>query len=110
MDNILLIVAHEARDAANKFESLEDKITAAMKSACNAWITTNDDERFRGAIGGVLMCYKEDSQEYQRLKKEIEAIKKMSAFFNAANAGLTVDSPKLDFDFKPIGLTKKGLI
>ncbi len=89
--------------------SLEEKVKAAMGRTVDHWMCTVEDERFRAAIGGVMLDCGEGSEGWQRLADEIAGITKVSAMINAAQAGLVVDLERSDITaplHEPLGLLK----
>jgi pyruvate-formate lyase-activating enzyme len=104
-NNLLSIIITEARSAATaNGGSIADRFKAAARVTKNHWLVTNEDARFRGAVGGVMNSYGEGTPEYERLEKEIRMIRKYGAILAAASAGLEVSPPELEKGFEPIGL------
>lgn len=67
---------------------LEQRVRAAMRLALNddaATFLCTDDQRFRGAVGAVLLCCSEE--ERQRVTNALDALKALSA----AISGVPVD-------------------
>lgn len=75
----------------------------ALSAGC--WMTTNEDEKFRAAVGAVMVSYGGDSPEFDRIRREMEQINRFSAWIQAAQVGLTIEPPVADDDaLQPIGL------
>jgi hypothetical protein len=71
---------------------LENKIKAAMRAVLREnWMDTNDDSMMRAALAAVMLDVGKESEDYQRIVSSVEALRKFSAFLNAAQAGLSVD-------------------
>lgn len=104
MDGVLAIACHEAKCAAEKFTVLEDMLRAAMKAMANLWVSTDDDLRFRGAVGGVLMVLGDrgDEEAAARINSELDALRSLSALFR----GVPVDMERVAMPESPIGLMK----
>lgn len=97
----------EAKSSLVATDSLEDQLRAAMQVTRNHWMCTDEDEQFRAAIGAVMLHYGEESEEYKRLSSEMAKLRKVNAFLQAAQAGLSVDLsllPDEDNQYEPIGL------
>jgi hypothetical protein len=104
MNGLLAIACHEAECEAGKFTSLEDMVRAAMKAMANLWISTDDDLRFRGAVGGVLMVLDKRGavDDIERINSELEALRSLSALLS----GVPVDMERVVMPENPIGLMK----
>ena len=99
-DTMVSIAAMSAQAAAEKGDTLEDKLRAAMRETMNFWMTTDEDVRFRGAVGAVLLCCSEE--EKTRLEEELMALRSLSAM----TAGVPVDPSRLKVPENPIRLLK----
>lgn len=73
-----------------------------ISEAC--WITTNEDECFRAAVGALMLSYGQGTPEFERIEAEMQVINQLSAMFNAAEVGLSVTPPEMEEGFEPIGL------
>ncbi len=104
MDGVLAIACHEAKCEAEKFTALDDILRAAMKAMTSLWVSTDDDLRFRGAVGGVLMVLEERgaTDDIERINGELEALRSLSALFS----GVPVDMECVTVPENPIGLMK----
>lgn len=88
-------------------KTLEDKFEVAFKEARHCFLSTDEDVRFRGGIGAVMLYFSEGSEEYDRITKELSCLKTIGAAFD----GVSVNWDKLlselpTEDFKPIGIVK----
>lgn len=90
-----LVVSECERPVKDCAGGLEDKLRAAMNAAKDHWMVLDKDTQLRGAIGAVMIHYGQDSEEYRRLAYEVDALRKLSAFLTAAQAGLDVSIPEL---------------
>ena len=82
------LAARDVKEAVG----LENKIKAGMRAVIREnWMDTNDDSMMRAALAAVLTDVGKDSPEYQRVVDSMDALRKLSAFLNAARAGLRVD-------------------
>lgn len=77
MDARFTIAVTQAESAAKGKESLVDRLKAAMRATKDHWLLTDEDGRFRAAIGGVLLISDEETQE--RIKKELLILRTLSA-------------------------------
>ena len=106
----IMIVAHEAKTAADGASTLADKIHAAFKGASNHWMVLDKDRQFRGGIAGILMSLGEAHPDYKRVLHEVEQMKKLNAILVAAQAGLSINMDSLDAgeeeQYEPAGLMK----
>lgn len=103
VSNFVLIVSAEARVAVEREPEdtpFEQRIEAAMRSANNAWVTSNEEDRFKGAIGGLLLASNVTTEEKERIKSEMEGIKTLSAMM----AGVPVDFERVKVPENTIGL------
>jgi hypothetical protein len=104
-NGVLAVVLAETTDASKDCKGdIKEKLRAAMKVAKNHWLAPDQDTAFRGAIGGVMQDYGEGSEEYESLKWEINQIKKLNAFLNAASAGLSPSFSESEEKKEPIGI------
>lgn len=71
---------------------LTEKLSAAMNEAVDHWLVTNEDERFRAAVGAVMVHYGEGSEEFARLQEEMRDLNRLSAALNAMQVGLKLIS------------------
>ena len=102
-----LVVSECKRPVEDCAGGLEDKLRAAMNAAKDHWMVLDKDTQFRGAVGAVMLHYGKDSEEYKRLAYEVDALRKLSAFLAAAQAGLSVGVPEMEEPKpEPIGIMK----
>lgn len=94
------IIAAEANLANAKEQPLEDRLRSAMKAGRNFWMSTNEDIRFRGSIGAVLLHCSDEERE--RLSEELDVLKNFSALLG----GVAVDMTQIKKPDNPIGLMK----
>lgn len=70
---------------------LEAKVKASMRAVIREnWMATTDDELFRAGVGGALIGLKA-GPDYERVRRSMEALRRMSAALSAAQAGVSVD-------------------
>jgi predicted Zn-dependent peptidase len=103
-DGVLAIGIHEAKAAIQDPVDLKDALAMSMKAMKQFWLSTDDNVRFRAALGGVMQYYGQDSQEFEQLEWEIKQMKKLNAFLAAAQSGLEVKVPEIDETRKVIGI------
>ena len=96
------LIEAEARDQIKNAGSLEDKFKAAFKAAKNHWMFTDEDTRFRGAIGAVGISVGVESEHFEAIKREMASLNTL----NAILSGVPVDFERLDTNYKPIGIIK----
>lgn len=88
-------------------DTIEDRFRSVIRhnnldSAC--WMTTNEDHRFRAAVGALMLSYGPGTPEFERIEDEMRGINQISAIIQAAQAGLSVDLAGVDPVVQPIGL------
>ena len=101
MDNVLLIAMTEAHGAADEADTLEAKVRAAMLCTKDHWLITNEDGRFRAAVGGAMLSADEDDK--RRLEAEMRVLNALSS---AMGGGGSLDLAVMDIPENPIGLMK----
>ena len=99
-DMMVSIAAQSAQSAAEKEDTLEAKLRAAMKETLHFWMTNDEDIRFRGAVGAVLLCCSDEEKE--RIEENLIALRSLSAM----TAGVPVDPSGLKVPEKPIQLLR----
>ena len=101
MNNLVAIVATEAKRDAEGIEDLEERAKACMKAAHGHWMVTNEDEQFSGAIAALMMLSSDEEKE------RIEYAVKISRALNAATSGIPVNFDELfDTEIEPLPLVK----
>lgn len=104
MDNTVLIAINEIESDISGLtgEAVEERLRAAMKSAQNHWLVTNEDAQFQAAVSAVLL--NADDEEKERIEGALSVLRGLSAAFS----GVPVDIvPLLENAPKnPIGLKK----
>jgi len=75
-----------------------------MKCMTTFWAATDDDLRFRGAVGGVLMVLneREDTDTVAKITAELDSLKNLSALMS----GVPVDMDRVTIPDNPVGLMK----
>lgn len=90
---VLMINANLGRRGAKDAVGLEAKVKASMRAVREGnWLETNDDALFSAGVGGALLDVGADSDDGRRLTASLDAMRKLIAFLNAAQAGLSVDA------------------
>ena len=104
MDNLILALnAPAGMEASKKETGLENKCKAAMKAVIKTdWNCSSDDTLFRCALAGVFQDVGQDSEDGQLLLRSAEHLKRLSAFLNACQAGLSVDVPEVEEEIVPL--------
>lgn len=79
--------------------TIEERFQAVIRperisEAC--FMTTDEDEQFRAAVGAVMLSYGAGTPEFKRMEIEMHAIRQFSAWLSATQAGLHSDMPNLD--------------
>jgi len=98
MDNVLMIAVTETKRAASKETILEGRLTAAMNATKDHWMVTDEDARFRAAVGGVLLL--SEGEDKERIESEIKQLKILAAMLS----GIPIINPEPLLN--PIGLMK----
>jgi hypothetical protein len=78
------IGAAEAKQAASKHQDFEARCDAAMRHMHNFWLSTDEDLRFRGAVGGLIILYDEEGNQemVERITTEVKALQSLSALIS----------------------------
>lgn len=106
-DSELVIVSMTCQVSVEQCSGgLKEKLLASMKSAKDHWMVEDKDKQFHGALAAVMTHYGIASPEYQRIKTEIDGLQQLTAFINAMQVGLSVELPKKQDGFEPLGLMK----
>lgn len=90
--NAILIASQScdtALDALPEGASLEDRLTAAMRSVRGHWLCTNEESQFIAALGAVAQ--RASPEEVERITAEVEDMRRASAMLEAMQAGVSVD-------------------
>jgi len=96
-ETIIAINATFGKTASAEKVGLEAKVKASMKAVLDGnWMTTDDDVLFRSGLAGVLMDVGTESEDGQRLVKNIDFLRKFGSFISAASAGLDVAFPEMN--------------
>jgi hypothetical protein len=103
MSDVMLALVVQSCESAvkNCNGDLKSKLLVAMKEAKNHFMVTDKDTQLRGAIGAVMSFYGKDSDEWRRLEREVDMLRKFSAFLQATQSGLVVEPPELDESAEP---------
>ena len=88
-DNILHVVIAEIGKPEGA--TIEERLEVAMKSALRSSFARDEESKLRAALGATLLSYDKDSEEFARLEKSIELLKKVSAMLQALTSGVLVD-------------------
>lgn len=83
---------------------LIERIRKAMAEAKDYWMSTNDDLRFRAAVGAALVETK-DEGEKDRIVRSVQALRDLSAMIS----GVPVDFERVAermSEFEPLPLVK----
>lgn len=99
-DMMVSIAVQSAQSVVAKEDTLEDKLRAAMRETMHFWMTTDEDIRFRGAVGAVLLCC--TVEEKVRLEDELRVLRDLTAM----TAGVPVDPSGLKVPENPVQLLK----
>jgi len=88
---VMSINAQLAARAVKEAVGLEAKIKAGMRAVIEQnFMDTNEDSMMQAALAAVLLDVGQDSEDSKRLTHSIDAVRKLSAFLTAAQAGLYV--------------------
>jgi len=90
-DTILLIAITEAKEAAKNETTLEGRLRVAMNTAKDFWMSTDDDLRFRAAIGAAMLLSDEPDKEL--ITQELKQIRTLSAILNGVPVDLDAIKP-----------------
>lgn len=88
MENEILITAQIAKGSVPATGTLEDRLLATMRAVRTDdninWMCRNDDQRFRSAIGAVMLASPDDQDRIARSMAPLKAL-------SAAMSGVPVD-------------------
>ena len=73
MNSLMPVAIHEAKHAINDSDTIEDQIRSAMAVTRHHWLVTDEEERFKSAVGAVMMHHGPESAVFQQLAWEIQA-------------------------------------
>ncbi len=99
-DTVFMIAVTEAKQAAKDQKTLEERLIAAMKATKDHWMLTDEDGRFRAAVGAVLLL--SEAEDRGRIESEIKQLRILSAMMN----GVPIDFERVEKLENPIGLMK----
>lgn len=106
-DNLVVVETMALRSYVPAEGPVEDKLLAAMRAIQQGrgmgWVT-EETQQFGVAVSAVFSLLPEDDPDRGRITREIDEIAKLSALFQAAQAGLTVKVPDVGEDWDRIGL------
>lgn len=105
-ENIIMIAATEAQSRIDTSKPLEEQARAAMEVTKDFWLSTDEDVRFRGAVGALLLANQDNPEATERIKTEMRALNTLSAAMSGVPVDFAQILPELEEDFKPIGLRK----
>ena len=98
-NNLLMLAATEANEAAKSKKTIEAKLEAAMNVTKDYWAFTDDDMRFQAAVAGALISASDEDK--QCVKEEMDALRCLSSALSGYGSIANIKPPE-----KPIGLTK----
>ncbi len=108
----MMIAINDAQYHLEGVEGLEQKLIVAMKRTKDHWMVTNEDHRFKPAVGAVMDSYGKGTKEYEWLAYEIKQLDKGAALIQAIQAGYAIDFEHSNIDedkpegYEPIGLVQ----
>lgn len=91
MPAVMSIAITEARQQIKNIQGFIPKIEKAMLLCVDHWICTDEQQRFRSAVGAVMAEYGPDSDEFKRLVKELKILEILA---NGLEKGIDKDSPE----------------
>lgn len=94
-DTAVVVDAHVLKHRWSPTASLEENLrvlfTAAQRGD-NLIFSTSDDQKFRSAVGAALLCVL-SSEDRAWIEQQLLSLRQLSAFLEAARAGLDVTFP-----------------
>lgn len=107
MDAVLMINSQLGQRAAAEVSGIKNKVKASMRAVIREnWMATRDEELFRAGLGGALLDLGTESEDGKRLHSSIQAMRRFSAFLEAAQAGLSVDVESIKAEGEMLPLMK----
>lgn len=102
ISNSIVLAMEEAKQRleGKTFSTLEERCKEAMRVTVRHWLITDEDERFRAAIGAVLLTC--SPEEKTRIEEELQVWKMLAA----ALQGVPVDLSDMRCPENPIALSK----
>jgi len=103
ISNTMLIAITEASDRVKRDGAslpLEDRLRLSFSVTRHHWLVTNEDERFKAGVGGVLLSASPDEQT--RLAAEMRVLGTLSA----AMTGVPIAAGALETGQEPVGLLR----
>lgn len=98
-DTVLTICVLDASTEMPKDANLETRFRYAARRAHHFWLSVDDELRFRGAVGALLVSA--NDEETTMIESTIDGLRKVTAMVSAAQSGLIVGLPILDDSDRP---------
>jgi hypothetical protein len=102
MDNCVMVAITEikANLYGQDFPSLEERLKAAMRIAKGHWLVVGEEDRFKAAVGAVMLLVSPD--EKARIEETLAGMKMLAAMAN----GIPVDLTQIPIPANPLPLVK----
>jgi hypothetical protein len=84
------LMLNECEEKLQAAVTIEDKLRQVFRVAKDHWMIPDDENRFKSALGAMLMHLK-GGDDYDRLSRSITALGKLSATLHALKVGLPID-------------------
>lgn len=100
------IVALECSHACAGEQNLENRFRKSMAAARNHWMAPNDQDQFKGAIGGVLMAKETTEPEKERINSTVRSLQAINAAINGVPVDLAAVLQRQEDGPEPLPLVK----
>lgn len=91
----VLIAMQTIKPTVEKIDGVEEQLRKAFAMALDHWLLYGGEEQnvIKAGVGSVMMCYKPESVEYQRMENEVQGLATLNAMLTACQAGMSVEPP-----------------
>jgi hypothetical protein len=85
-ETALMIAVSDIRSSCAGEPDIMERLRKAMRKAQHFWMSTDDDLRFRGAVGAAML--ESSPEEQERIKRSVQSLRSFSAMLS----GVPVDT------------------
>lgn len=95
------VIAATVKDACAS-KSLEEQFALCVHEAKDFWMFTDEDKRFRSAVGALLIINQHDTERRERIIENMKALNALSAMISSGGM-LQPDWESLDARINEVG-------